>query len=431
MPDVARSRLRRSVVGRDRESRRSPCRVGERSSHGRRRRCSSRSEVVRRSAASRLASTASADVGEVAALLAVAVDQRRSPLEAGLEEARDDRGVGPVRVLPRAVHIEVAQADRLEARSAVERPWPPARRRLAGRIRATAVGLPRPRAWESSRCRRRRSRRRRRSLADAGLSGAVEDLHRPDDVDSAGRRRIFERARHRAEGRLMEDEIDTFAGPSAVRRLRISPSIQSIVEPDGQRFRAVAGGEVVEHPDPGAALDQRIHQMGADETGAPGDEDRVRRRSSSRSSDQEVFRSVACRSRARALGIECASGSRSPRNVGWPGARSAASSAAPEGEIDLLAGPMRGELADEDLRVPGLGDLLASKLELLVELLARPQTGVDDVDVLEGLSPERRIMSLASSVIETGSPMSRTRISPLRRWRRLEHELRRLGGVMK
>jgi len=55
------------------------------------------------------------DVGEVAGLSSVAVDDRRPAGQDLLHEVRDDGGVLGVRVLVRAENIEVPEADGLEA----------------------------------------------------------------------------------------------------------------------------------------------------------------------------------------------------------------------------------------------------------------------------------------------------------------------------
>ena len=55
------------------------------------------------------------DVGEVARLLAVAVDDRLAVLEKRRREERDDAGVRRSRILPRTEDVEVANRHRLEA----------------------------------------------------------------------------------------------------------------------------------------------------------------------------------------------------------------------------------------------------------------------------------------------------------------------------
>jgi hypothetical protein len=70
------------------------------------------------------------DVGEVARLVAVAVDLERLPGECPQDEARDHRRVLRGRVLPRAEDVEVAQAHRLHAVQAL----PHRRVLLAGRL---------------------------------------------------------------------------------------------------------------------------------------------------------------------------------------------------------------------------------------------------------------------------------------------------------
>ena len=76
--------------------------------------------AVRRLARAQHAVDDVGDVGEVARLLAVAVDGRPAPGDERGRKQRDDAGVRRARILPRSEHVEVADDHRLEAVEPVE-----------------------------------------------------------------------------------------------------------------------------------------------------------------------------------------------------------------------------------------------------------------------------------------------------------------------
>ena len=134
------------------------------------------------------------DVGEVARLLAVAVDGRRPSVEQRRREQRDHARVGRRGILPRAEHVEVADADGLEAVEPGEHPQVLLAHQLLQRVGRQRIASACPRASAASACRRtpttsrrrrgagrrRRARRRARSacastLARFEVSGSATD----------------------------------------------------------------------------------------------------------------------------------------------------------------------------------------------------------------------------------------------------------------
>ena len=95
------------------------------------------------------------DVGEVARLEPVAVHDRVAAVEQRVDEERDHRRVGRVGALPRAVHVEVAQRDRLEPVELGEDAAVLLGRELRHRVRRAGMQRLAPR-WSAAAPRRRR-----------------------------------------------------------------------------------------------------------------------------------------------------------------------------------------------------------------------------------------------------------------------------------
>ena len=161
------------------------------------------------------------DVREVARLLAVAVDLERLALERQLEEARDDRRVLRLRVLARPEDVEVAQAHRLEAVEPREDAAVVLRRELRDRVRRDRVASAASRPWAASGRRRRpttTTRTRRAGPSPRGRPSAGSSV--PPTLTSLRAHRVVDRARHRAQRRLVEDAVDARDGARARRRDR-------------------------------------------------------------------------------------------------------------------------------------------------------------------------------------------------------------------
>jgi hypothetical protein len=151
------------------------------------------------------------DKAEVAAGFAVAVDRHRLAARDRADPTRDHRGVGALRILPRAEDVEVPQSDRLHAVAARENigielvdvlGYRVRRERAAdhvlhlGQRRMVAVGRARGRVHEAPHAR---------------FPGGSQHVHKPGRIRSMGGERIGDRARHRAERRVMQNGVDAFA----------------------------------------------------------------------------------------------------------------------------------------------------------------------------------------------------------------------------
>ena len=195
------------------------------------------------------------------------------PRQAGRDEARDHRRVLGLRILARAEHVEVAQADGLEPVGAREHlrssARPPAsttaygdsgagRHRLdLGQRRRVAVGG------------------RRRGVDDAPHAGASSPscsrFSVAGDVGVVAGERVRQRTRHRRDGRLVEHDLDAGAGARHRRRVaHVALDELDVARHLGQVL-ALAREEVVEDANPVAARQQRAHDGRADEPGAAGD----------------------------------------------------------------------------------------------------------------------------------------------------------------
>ena len=93
----------------------------------------------------------------------------------------------------------------------------------------------------------------------------------PADVDVVGADRIVDRARHRAQRRLVEDALD--ARDRAPHVVRVAQVALDQLEPvEAGQVLAPAGGEVVEDAHAVAAAHERLGHVRPDEARAAGDE---------------------------------------------------------------------------------------------------------------------------------------------------------------
>jgi len=215
------------------------------------------------------------DVGVVAGEGAVAVDGGRDVADEGLGEERDDRGVGAVRVLARTEDVEVAQADggqAVERREVLREELVDVLGDGVGRKRGADVVL---------------DLRERLGIAvgggggrvddvlDAGLVRGVEDVDRARDVDVGGQRRVVDGQRHRAERGVVQDVAG--AGDRLLAGVHRADVVldegEARVAQERRDVFALAGGKVVEDDDVVVLREEPLDQVGADESGAAGDQD--------------------------------------------------------------------------------------------------------------------------------------------------------------
>ena len=206
------------------------------------------------------------DVGEIARLAAVAINRRLAAGQHGGDEQRDHGRVLAVRILPRAKDVEVADRHGLETVRVREGLAVEFGGQLGGAIRRERggqIGL---------------AFRRRRLIAigaaragidqspHAGLLRLVQQVERAGDAGRVGVQRPLDAARHAGQRGIVKDAIDAAHGLG--HRGRIGDVGFDEFDPVANRGQVaqVAGAQVVEHPHPIAARDQRLGNVRANET---------------------------------------------------------------------------------------------------------------------------------------------------------------------
>eukprot|EP01022_Parablepharisma_sp_SALTPOND_P004211 TRINITY_DN118_c1_g1_i1.p1 TRINITY_DN118_c1_g1~~TRINITY_DN118_c1_g1_i1.p1 ORF type:complete len:1598 (-),score=548.50 TRINITY_DN118_c1_g1_i1:18136-22929(-) len=220
------------------------------------------------------------DVAEVARGLAIAIDAQCIVADHRRHPLRDHGSVGAVRILAAAEHIEVAQADALQAIAAAEDVGVQlvdvlghrvGRERLAdhvfhlGQARMVAVG--RAGSGVDETCHLR-------------VAGGDQHVEEAVDVVQVGAQRILDGARHRTQRRLVQHVVRTGAGTRAVivvadvtfDEAEVGPGRLADLGPDFVQVGLAAGAEVVQAGHLLAQQEQPGQQVGADEAGHAGDE---------------------------------------------------------------------------------------------------------------------------------------------------------------
>ena len=213
------------------------------------------------------------DVGEVARLLAVAVDGDGPALGDRADEPRHDRRILRGRVLAAPEDVEVPQRDGLDPVHPREADAEPLRSELGDGVGGDRVRRLRLDAWERSAVAVDGRRRRGHDAPDPLVPGSEQHVERALDVDRGRRQRVLHRARHGAQRALVEDDLD--AADGRVHALvRAEVALDHLdVPPELCEVRPAAGREVVQHADVVASLEERLDEVRADEAGAAGDED--------------------------------------------------------------------------------------------------------------------------------------------------------------
>ena len=212
-------------------------------------------------------------VGEVPALLAVAIDDGRLAGEQRGREAADDAAVGGAGILARAEDVEVAQAERLQPEQAVEDAEVVLAGELLGRI-----GRERTRLHRLALGKRRcvavdRGRAGIDEPPDARVAGGQEHREGGGAVRAVTAQGVGHRPGHAGDGSFVEHRLD--ASHRAPRGGRVGAVAAEDLDVclHGGQVPAVAREEVVDHPHPVAAAHQRLHDVGPDEAGASCDQD--------------------------------------------------------------------------------------------------------------------------------------------------------------
>ena len=202
------------------------------------------------------------DVDVVPRLRAFSEDPRLLAVGEGAEEDRDDSGLA-VRVLPRAVDVSVAQAD-------VRRPVEPVVHPevlLCGELRGSVRGQRRERGVLAGGL---------RALAVDRASGRAEDdlravatsrLEHPDRADHV-RLGVVDGAVDRDPDIRLRGEVEHRLGPHLVEELveRLADVLHVEHGPVGHVL-ALPGCQRVDDGDLVAAGDERVHDVGSDESG--------------------------------------------------------------------------------------------------------------------------------------------------------------------
>ncbi len=210
------------------------------------------------------------DVGEIARLPAVAVDQRTLPGRQRPDEERDDRGVRAVRRLPRAKDVEIAEPYGLQPVDLAEGGTVVLARQLGrgvGRQRQSRVRLV---LGQLLRAAVSAGAGRVNEAPHPRVARRQQHLQRAVGASAVRGQRIGDAARHRRQRRLMEH--DFAAAHRLAHRFRVRYVAVDDLDPVAYReqVRRVARAEVVQHAHGPAALQQRLNQMGADEARAAG-----------------------------------------------------------------------------------------------------------------------------------------------------------------
>src|SRR5690606_6903018 len=202
----------------------------------------------------------------------VAEDDRPLAVYQGADELGRDGGVGRIRVLARAEDIEVAQRDGLDVIKVVE----DRHELLAGEL---GDGVRRERVRREALVLRRDfriaidgGRRGEDDPSNASVAGGNEQVQRAGDVDGKRGLRIGDRARDGGQGTLVIDQLDAVDGAAEVVLVAEVAFHQLNIVGDVVEVAAVAGGEVVEDADVLAIGEEAGDEMGANESGAAGDE---------------------------------------------------------------------------------------------------------------------------------------------------------------
>lgn len=214
------------------------------------------------------------DVGEVATVLTVAVDDGRLVRHQLLHEEGNHCRIGAVGVLPPAEHVEIAQADGLHSvgfgkdigielvhilGDGIGRQGFPDHifnlgERLAVAIGGGAGGIDEP--------------------LDAGIATGYQHLQKTRHIYFVRCDRVFDGARYRTECRLMKNICYPFGGLTAIVLVANIAYLQGkrfgIFLQQGKQVLDLAGGEVIEYFYIMTPLQQRFREVGTNEPGTAG-----------------------------------------------------------------------------------------------------------------------------------------------------------------
>ncbi len=192
-------------------------------------------------------------------------------LEQRLGEDRNDAGVGRRRILPRAEDVEVPDRDRLEAVQRREQLHVLLAHQLLQRVR-------RERVRRHVLALRQRVGvavgRRRTGIDDAlhlGVARRDQHVERGVDVRAIRGDGIFDRPRHRGNGRLVQHVVHALHRPPCDGEVR-EVAFEELDAGHVRKIAAMSRNQAIGDTHAFAAAGELFCEMGSDETGAPGDE---------------------------------------------------------------------------------------------------------------------------------------------------------------
>src|SRR5260221_461768 len=142
---------------------------------------------------------------------------------------------------------------------------------------------------------------------DAGVARRDQHLEKTRDVVVVSADRAFDRARHAAAGRLMQDDVRAPAGAAALIE-RADIALDEVETFPAARLYArlylgqvvpVAGREIVQAGHVLIQLQEGLHEMRADEPGGTGDQPPAR------ATPDKILRFLVHAHRSRIVGFKC------------------------------------------------------------------------------------------------------------------------------
>src|SRR5208337_4379787 len=212
------------------------------------------------------------DKGEVAGLLAVAIDERLTVLEEGGSEAGKYAGIGRIRVLPRAEDVEVPERNALEAVTALE-----SLRVKLTHVFRDAIGRDRGGLHVFRLGKRGGLAVGRRGggeddALDFIVAGGQQDIQGAVDVDAVGIERILDRARNRGASGQVNHEFGLQHGLLHGLQIGDGALHEGDFVANFGEILLFAGRKIVKHDDAVTSPDELLHRVGADKSGAPRDQ---------------------------------------------------------------------------------------------------------------------------------------------------------------
>ena len=212
------------------------------------------------------------DEHEIPRLFAVAEDRGRLPGQGGGDEARHDRRVLRVRVLPGPEDVEIAQYDRLQPVGRLARDAVVLARELGGRVRRQRPGHVLLRVRQCGGVSVRRRGPGVHHAAHALVPGREQHVQRAGRVHLVCHDRLVHRSLDRRDRGVMQHAIDALDGAAAGVQVRDAAADEAYLTSHRREVRPATGRQVVQHRDVVSRSDEVLHQVRADEARTPSDQ---------------------------------------------------------------------------------------------------------------------------------------------------------------